>query len=384
MLNDYTNLSFPTSFNIVVAEQVTEKNLLERKRIPMKFWIQYPDVYDLTPPELTLLVNPNTFNMSFSKKINPTFTRQGIIVEHWGEMLDTINVEGQIGAYYIYTGNSSLNNSSNNRLVGGEPTSVNLTRTDRASSPSFRNIYSLYLLYKNNGYVYTESRSDININVQTISLVQTRLDRQQNYKKLDAKNRIDKIGSVFFQYDDSVYEGSFDEFTMEEDAKNPFTLKYSFQFTVRQRLIIESPNKTGLTTYASTKSTVSVITGPSESTTEGQLENLPDLTIAEWELPKEIIVKTLSSQIQESINTTSAYNPLDSTQTSTLNNIVQEKVNAIVTKDYSANNAADNAVRGFFQNQKSEITTKAEASSDADMVIRHVIKQTKLYQPVGI
>ncbi len=385
MLNDYTSLTFPTNFGIVVADQLIEKNLFNKTHIPMKFWITYPDIYDPVPPEFTLLVNPNTFTMNFSRKVNPTFTRQGIIVEHWGEMLDTINVEGKIGAYYIYADNQSsqvanFDRSGSVRLIGGTPTSVNITRTDRAYSPSFRNIYSLYLIYKNNGCVYTESRADTNTATQTISLVQTRLDRQQNYRKLESKNRIDKIGSVFFQYDSNVYEGCFDEFSMEEDSKSPFTLKYSFQFTVRQRLIVDAAANNGLTTYTPTANNTVTTTAPQESTEpENNLENLPDISVTEHTLTKQEISDRLSNQIQSGINTSTRYVPLNTSQTVTLNNLVQDKVDATVSKDFSTSNVADNSIHGFFQDQKSIIATKAEAASDATSVIQHITKQTHTF-----
>ena len=96
----------------------------------MSFDISYPDETP-APPTLTLLVNPSTFSIQFTKKVTPSFTRLGYVVEHWGEELDVISVEGRIGAYYVFP-----------------EAGLHVSRVHRKRAPSFRNLYST-ICYEN-------------------------------------------------------------------------------------------------------------------------------------------------------------------------------------------------------------------------------------------
>jgi len=193
-------------------------------KIAMSFAIYYYGEKD-NPPVLTFLINPQNISFSFSKKINPSFARGGYIVEEWGEMQDTISCAGKIGGYYVKTPNSDF---------------PGLNRYDRTKSESFRNLYSLLLIYRNNGAIYQRTTTTKvnktdklikNANIETTYRVPASIESQ--------KNRIDKLGDLFLIYDDTFYLGAFDNFMIEEDSGSPYNLNYSFTFTVQHRSVLD-------------------------------------------------------------------------------------------------------------------------------------------------
>jgi len=151
-----------------------------------------------TPP-LRLLVNPQSFRVSAEKLIsNGNWGRNGPIIEHWGENQDKIEGSGKIAAFY-----------SMDALNANGP---GLTRTARQFSVSYQNLLSLFLLYRNNGGVwFPDPLLPANARVKNLSVV----------------------GSVYLYYDEILYIGSFDSLNLTESEGAPFTLEYSFSFTVK-------------------------------------------------------------------------------------------------------------------------------------------------------
>jgi len=142
-------------------------------------------------PPLTLFVNPSDVNFSATKVVNPTYAKGGWVVEHWGEELDRLNVEGRTGGFY--TGNVLFENKAG------------LTRINARNSAAYQNLMALYLIYKNNGY---------------------------NFEKQFDKRRINSVGKVKLYYDFVTYTGTFKSFRILEDAEMPFSFSYSFEFIV--------------------------------------------------------------------------------------------------------------------------------------------------------
>jgi hypothetical protein len=91
-----------------------------------------------------------------------------------------------------------------------------LGRGIRNVSFSWQNFQSLYLLYRNNGGMYLSDMS------------------QQDRDVL-----LTTVGSVYLFYDNILYIGCFDSFTITEDAERPFSVEYSFEFTVRAAFLLE-------------------------------------------------------------------------------------------------------------------------------------------------
>lgn len=152
-------------------------------------------------PPLVMYVNPESFSVSYQHLISDGDRgRDGFIVEHWGLEQPTISASGKIGGAYISTV------GSNGRAAGG------LTRALRRNSAAFQSFMSLYHSYRNNSYIFNDD------------------------------GKISLLGSVKIFYDDTIYTGTFESFTIQETEDSPFDLSYSFAFTVRfEDKILENP-----------------------------------------------------------------------------------------------------------------------------------------------
>ena len=155
-----------------------------------------------TPP-LRLLVNPRSFKNSLEKITSDgSWGRNGPIIEHWGEQMDKIEASGKIAAFY------ALDSNPPGLLTDNDP---GLTRMVRNSSTAYQNLLSLYLIYRNNAGIWTEDFIN----------------------PASTKTNLSIVGSIFIFYDNILYVGSFDNFTISESDEAPYSLEYSFSFTVR-------------------------------------------------------------------------------------------------------------------------------------------------------
>ena len=157
-------------------------------------------------PQLILLVNPQEFRRSHENMMDIVKTRVGNVVHTWLEQPIKISASGVSAAQYAVAADMS----------GG------LSNYNRIHSLSYKNLMSLALIYKSNGSVY-------DVMVAT--------------KKGDAGAAGDGTiiipGSVFIYYDEHVYIGSFDNFSITDDATKPHNLAYSFTFTVRYDIHVD-------------------------------------------------------------------------------------------------------------------------------------------------
>jgi hypothetical protein len=166
-----------------------------------------------TPP-LQFLVNPSSFKVNNEKVVSTgNWTRYGPanVVEHWGDGQDKIEGSGKVAAFMAID------------ISGETAQAPGLTRTARHYSASFQNFLSLYQIYKNNAGLYMPDGIDSN---------------QLN---------ITMLGSIYIYYDHTMYIGSFDELTMSEADTAPYTIEYSFTFTVRATFLLDmipDPNHT--------------------------------------------------------------------------------------------------------------------------------------------
>jgi hypothetical protein len=169
-----------------------------------------------TPP-LRLLVNPQSFKVSNEKVISDgNWTRTGPIVEHWGDSQDKIDGSGKLAAFYAADIGGFEGTGSQVTLSGGP----GLTRTARQFSASYQNFLSLYQLYRNNAGIFSADTTDGG-----------------------ARTNLVYSGSIYIYFDHTLYIGSFDSFTVTETDTAPFTLEYSFSFTVRATFLLdESPD----------------------------------------------------------------------------------------------------------------------------------------------
>jgi hypothetical protein len=156
-----------------------------------------------TPP-LRMLVNPQSLRVSSEKLIaSGGWGRNGPIAEHWGDQPDKIEGSGKIAAFY-------------SRTAGYD--TPGLSRTNRQFSTSYQNFLSLFLIYKNNGGVW---------------LPDPLLPEHSRVHNLSV------VGSVYLYYDGILYIGSFDSLSVNETDDAPFSLDYSFSFTVRASYLFD-------------------------------------------------------------------------------------------------------------------------------------------------
>jgi hypothetical protein len=163
-----------------------------------------------TPP-LKMRVNPASFTVKGEKIVSDgNWSRNGPVIEHWGDAQDKISGSGKVAGFYSMYRNDA-------RMPG-------LTRTAKFFSESFQNFLSLFLIYRNNGGLYLQDKQGDAI-----------------------RQNLSVVGTVYIYYDNTLYLGSFDSFNMTEDATAPHNLEYSFEFTVRAAFLLDRPNEQGFT-----------------------------------------------------------------------------------------------------------------------------------------
>jgi hypothetical protein len=176
------------------------------------------DIMRTTPP-LRLLVNPASFKISSERVVSDgNFTREGPIIEHWGEQQDKMSLSGKIAAFFAI--DSQPSKDPNN--LGGGP---GLTRVARQYSASYQNFLSLYLLYRNNGGLFVNTFNDTTIKNNLLA-------------------RLSLVGSIYIYYDNTLYIGSFDSFNVTEADTTPYSLEYNIEFTVRATFLLDGPTET--------------------------------------------------------------------------------------------------------------------------------------------
>lgn len=141
------------------------------------------------PPPLYLLINPQSMNMNFSKKITPSKTRantvnRGYIFQHHHDELDIM--------------------SCNGITAMGYSTTYGLTSSDMRNTASWDNWQKLLATFRNNG---------VNLNTRDQSI-------------------IDTVGRVAISYDRIVYYGSFDSLSWQHSQENPYHYTFNWSFTV--------------------------------------------------------------------------------------------------------------------------------------------------------
>lgn len=153
----------------------------------------------LATPPLTLLVNPQSLAISFTKKQSfQERSRNGYIFQSWGEDLPKLSVSGKTGAFYAGTTGVNAQGQTDS------PSGVQwITRRDSAA---WQNLASLLVIYRNNGILY-----DL-------------LGRTEAHLW---------VGNIEISYDQNVYEGQFESFQygFAEDHQNG-GVEWSFEFRV--------------------------------------------------------------------------------------------------------------------------------------------------------
>jgi len=133
-------------------------------------------------PDLIMKINPKNLSSKYTQLINRKRTLAGFIEEHWGEQLDSLSAGGQTGQFFGPIG---------------------LTDDRRRDTDAYDRFRQLVAIYRNNGSVY-DTRT----------------------------GKIIAQGAVVMNYDNCVYAGYFESFTIIDSADRPFSLNYDFAFKV--------------------------------------------------------------------------------------------------------------------------------------------------------
>lgn len=148
-------------------------------------------------PALMLLVNPSEFKKNFEHLRNVVQARRAPKIHIWSENPVRISASGRTAAQY------SIDSSKS----GG------LTNTNRIQSLSYQNLMSLYSIYKNNGGIFSDdSFGDGNSGIRILP------------------------AAVYIYFDGFIYIGSFDSFSIDDQAASVYNMGYNFQFTVRYEI----------------------------------------------------------------------------------------------------------------------------------------------------
>jgi hypothetical protein len=201
---DYSNLSqqivntlggnivqdVEAAYNQLVAR--FKKNLGTKK--PIRYMVFELDIFN-PPPPIVLFINPETFDIKFQPKVSENRVRHvdpdesGYILQYHHDELDMISASGRSAMFYTNKG---------------------LTAYDRINSPGYNNIQQLIAIYRNNG---------------------KNLSRKPGKYSL-----IESVGRVLLIYNEIIYKGSFDSFTVTEADDKPFNLEFSFDYKVTKQI----------------------------------------------------------------------------------------------------------------------------------------------------
>ena len=157
-------------------------------------------------PPLTLLVNPNQFSVNYSKiQAFGTKTRDSSLFEAWGEDQPSISFSGSTAGFVA----GAL------AFSGGETASVSgYHSAARLDSAAWQNFMSLYLFYRNNGYVFDQ------------------------VGQTDANHF---IGAIAIDYDQWTYVGHFESFKFSFEEGMPHRVEFDCEFRVDRMYDWASP-----------------------------------------------------------------------------------------------------------------------------------------------
>ena len=150
-------------------------------------------VSDKGLPDVEFLIPPQVFEQSFQHASNPQAVRSGWAIEHGGQELDRIVIRGRSAAFVVQS--------------VGLASACDGTYIQQCSKA--RNVIdNLVRIFKDNGSVRNASHNFV----------------------------IDRVGYSWIMYDDVLYIGRFDTMEVTESGENPFTVDYSMEFTVHERV----------------------------------------------------------------------------------------------------------------------------------------------------
>jgi hypothetical protein len=138
--------------------------------------------------QITLLINPSSVNHGKTSSTNATYTRGGFVTQLWGPNQDLITSTGTTAAF----------------MVEG----TGLTAVSRTRSFAYKNFLALLYAYRNNGYSFVDPSASSSALTRVIGV----------------------MSGVEMSYDNQIFMGHFNNFTIDEVAEKPFLFDYNFEF----------------------------------------------------------------------------------------------------------------------------------------------------------
>jgi hypothetical protein len=165
-------------------------------RRPVIFDILGPDWEKSILPDgmrLVLHVNPTTMSIQHNRQVERIQTRGGFVEQHWGDSTSEISFDMATGGFMrLYTGLVSTTNPA----YGGT----------RRETIAYDKYLDLLALFHSNGSVY------------------------------DSKGDIILQGIIKITYDEGVYLGWFNNFSVSESAEKAYQFNLSAAFTVHREI----------------------------------------------------------------------------------------------------------------------------------------------------
>ena len=197
------------SFDVITGKQdvqidfnqfVANVKKLYGSKTPLRSMVFELDIFN-PPPPIVLLINPETFDLKCTPKISESKVRQtdpndsGYIFQYHHDELDVVSASGRSAMFYSDKG---------------------LTAYDRINSAGYNNIQQLIAVYRNNG---------------------------KNFSRKPGKySLIESVGRVLLVYNEIIYKGSFENFSVTETDTSPFNFEFNFDYKVTQQVGTEMSN----------------------------------------------------------------------------------------------------------------------------------------------
>lgn len=144
--------------------------------------------------EFTMLISPNNLNHGKTNATSSAYTRLGWINQLWGPNQDVLTATGRTAVFMA--------------------PKAGVTTFYRKQSFGFLNFMAMVNTYKSNGYQIMDP-------TQARDVVEVANSRVINV-----------VNGVEISYDNDIFTGHFNTFTLDEAVESPFTFSYNFEFII--------------------------------------------------------------------------------------------------------------------------------------------------------
>jgi len=214
--------------------------------------------------KLTMMINPSDLNVGSAQVQNSQYGRDGHINSLWGKAQPTLTGNGSSAAFI------NLDGGLANTAFSGQGVS-------KKDSLAYANMMSFVSLVRGNGYRHlTEGVQPGNLGIKANSdnpLFSTSMPTKETPEVDipvstfapsamptafigDKRTRVIHVmDTLAISYGGTTYLGTFNSFTLEDDASSPFRFSYSFEFVVSGILgdNVEGHLSTGTNHYSGIK-----------------------------------------------------------------------------------------------------------------------------------